>query len=68
MYHVAFLLKAYRYQEDSVSFLKIPRKRLATLLYLLDGRSPSVFSLYLGLFIFHYTGSKLMARPDPVFN
>ena len=66
MYHVAFLLNAYRYQENSVSFLKIPRKRLAALLYILDGRPPSMFSLYLRVFIFHYTGSKLMARPIPV--
>ena len=53
----------------SVSFLKTPRKRLAVLLYLLDGRSPSLFPLYLGVYIFHedhkpvYIGIKILVLP-----
>ena len=48
------------------SFLKTLWKRLVTLLYLLDKRPPSTFPLYLGVYVFHYTRSKLMARLIPV--
>ena len=68
MCYVAFLLSVERHQENSVSFLKAPRKRLAALLYLLDDRPPSLFPLYSGVYIFHYARSKLMARPIPVFS
>ena len=50
---VMWLLSTSRHQENSVSFLKIPRKRFAVLLYGLDGRPPSMFPLYLGVYIFH---------------
>ena len=48
------------------SFLKTLWKRLVTLLYLLDKRPPSTFPLYLGVYVFHYTRSKLMARLIPL--
>ena len=51
-----------------MSFLKTPRKRLDALLYLLNDRPPSMFPLCIDVFIFHYTKTKLMARPIPVFN
>ena len=37
-------------------------KQLAALLYLLDDRPPSMFQLNLGVYIFYYTRSKLIAR------
>ena len=63
---VAFLRIAERIQVPENSFLKTLWKRLVTLLYLLDKRPPSMFPLYLGVYIFHYTRSKLMARSIPV--
>ena len=68
MCYVAFLLSAKRQQENSVFLLKTPWKRLAALLYLSDGRTPSMFKLYFDVYIFPYTRSKLMARPIPVLN
>ena len=60
MSYVAFLLSAQTHQEILVSLLKMPRKPLDTLLSLLDDRPPSMFPLYLDVYIFHYTRSKLI--------
>ena len=68
MSYVAFLLSAWRHQENSVSVLETPWKRLDALRYLLDDRktSLSMFLLRLGVYIFHYKRSKLVARTIPV--
>ena len=63
-----FLLKAWRYEEFLASFLITPWKHLATLLCLLDERDPSVFPLYLVVYILHYSRAKLMKRVIPVVN
>ena len=53
-----------RHQDTSVSFLKTT----CCFLYHLDDRPPSMFQLNLGVYIFYYTRSKLIARQIPVPN
>ena len=56
-----FSIEPLKYQKTSVSSLKTLLKHLVALLYLLDDKPPSMFPLYLGVCIFHYTRPKLMA-------
>ena len=48
--------------------MKTPWKCVAALLNLFGDRPPPMFQLYLSVYIFHCTMSKLMARPIPLLN